>query len=690
MNSRAKRRNIWRKVLNMKYRQQEKQEEILFGAAYYPEYMPCDRMEEDMEQMRAMGMNVIRVAESTWSSLEPTEGVFDFSWIDHILEAAERHQMKVIVGTPTYAIPAWLAKKDPDVMIRTRKGQASYGHRQIFDITNPTFLAACENVIRALIAHVAGHPAVIGYQVDNETKHFDVASATAQQRFVEYLKEKFGTTEALNDAFYLRYWSNSIARWEDFPDMSGCCHAGLSCEFERFQRKLAADFLAWQAALIREYTREDQFITHNLDFEWKKFGADIAQDGYSYGVQPGINHAETDDCLDISGTDIYHPTQDDATGAEVAFGGDIIRSLKQKPYLILETQAQAFKYWTPYPGQMRLDAISHLASGACGIMYWNWHSIHNGFETYWKGILSHDLLPNPVSRELGTVGADLKRIGADHLVIRKKNRAAIVVDNHSLSAMNWHPTDRDLSYNDVFRWMYDSLYEMNIECDVVDVTRLETEPYDLILVPELYSATEETIEKLRRFAAEGGVLLATFRSFFSDEYLSVYPDLAPHGLTECFGISYQQFTEPGRTKIEGRPVKYFMELLTAGTAEVLHSYEHPYWSAYAAVTRNVYQKGTTYYVGCYLEKDQLKGVLRQAAAEAGIPEDAFGASWPLVHRSGVNAAGHTVHYLMNYSEQPVAAVCPFDHCKDLFSGREYTAGDKIRLVDWGTAALEII
>ncbi len=140
-------------------------------------------------------------------------------------------------------------------------------------------------------------------------------------------------------------------------------------------------------------------------------GADIAQDGYSYCVQPDLNHYEASKCVDLAGTDIYFPTQDELTGTEAAFGGDSIRSLKNENYLVLESQAQAFKYWTPYPGQLRLHAYSHLASGAIGELYWNWHSIHNGYETYWRGILSHDLLPNPAYTEICDIGRDGRNTG---------------------------------------------------------------------------------------------------------------------------------------------------------------------------------------------------------------------------------------------------------------------------------------
>jgi beta-galactosidase len=663
-------------------------DEIVFGAAYYPEYMPYDRVAKDFEMMKQAGMNTVRIAESTWSTLEPTEGKYDFSYIDRVLLEAERTDMQVIIGTPTYAVPSWLVKKEPDVMVRTVDGQAKYGSRQIMDITNEEYLRCAERVIRKLLEHVADHPKVIGYQIDNETKHYGTASPEVQKRFVSYLKEKFGTVEALNKAFVLNYWSNAIADWEDFPDIRGCINGGLAGEFSAFQRSLAAEFLGWQADLVREYKREDQFITHNFDFEWKKFGADIAQDGYSYGVQPDICHYEAAKNVTLAGTDIYHPTQDELTGAEIAFGGDSIRSLKMKNYLVLECQAQAFKYWTPYPGQLRIQAYSHLASGADGLMYWNWHSIHNSYETYWKGLLSHDLDTNPTYEEACVFGAEFKKIGSKLLHLKKNNKIAMLVDNRSLTAFKWFPIDKDLSYNDVVRHMYDSLYEMNLECDVVDAQAIEPERYSMIIVPALYSANEKLIEKLNQFVKNGGVLVSSFKSFVADEQLSVYHDAQPHGLTECFGMSYNQFSNPGKTTVKGKKVKYFMELLKPDTAETLARYEHRYWGEYAAVTRNNYGEGTAYYVGAFLEKEQLKVVYKKASEDAKIDTAFSGLTWPLTVRSGCNNEGHEITYIFNYSEEEHTIACPFKKATDILTGTEYKEGDMITLTDWNLAIFE--
>jgi len=344
---------------------------------------------------------VVRIAESTWSTHEPQSGVFDFSSVDRVLDAMYEAGIGVIVGTPTYAIPTWMAREHPDVLAITPQGPGRYGARQIMDITHPTYRFYAERIIRALIGHVHDHPAVIGYQTDNETKHYRTSGPNVQLAFVKYMRETFGTLDTINTVFGLDYWSNRINSWEDFPSMVGTINGSLGAEFATFQRNLVTDFLAWQVAIVNEYKRPGQFVTQNFDLEWR---------GYSYAVQPDVDHFAAARPFDVAGVDIYHPSQDALTGIEISLGGDIARSLKRANYLVIETQAQAFPNWAPYPGQLRLQAFSHLASGANMVAYWPWHSIHNSFETYWKGLLSHDFEPNPVYEEAKTIGRDFARL----------------------------------------------------------------------------------------------------------------------------------------------------------------------------------------------------------------------------------------------------------------------------------------
>ena len=670
---------------------------LLYGAAYYDEYMPYDRLQQDVAMMKKAGINTVRIAESTWSTCEPQEGVFDFSHVERVMDAMEEAGINVIIGTPTYAIPTWMVKSHPDVMAETVKGRGIYGARQIMDITHPVYRFYAERVIRKLMECTAHRKCVIGFQVDNETKYYGTAGKNVQEKFVKYLRKKFNNDlDAMNHEFGLDYWSNRINAWEDFPDVRGTINGSLGAEFEKFQRTLVDEFLSWQADIVNEYRREDQFITHNFDFEWR---------GYSYGVQPDVNHYHAAKALTIAGTDIYHPTQDDLTGAEIAFGGDMTRSLKRDNYLVLETEAQGYPGWTPYKGQLRLQAYSHLANGANSVMYWHWHSIHNSFETYWRGLLSHDMQENAPYREACIIGNEFSRLGSHLVNLKKKNEVAILVSNEALTALKWFGIeataagDNGIGYNDVVRWLYDALFKMNIECDFVWPESDNLDQYKAIFVPALYAAPDELLEKLKQYTTNGGTLVATFKTAFANENVKVSHEMQPHILSNCFGISYQQFTFPKNTGLSGSIIngtakgadekseaKIFMELLMPQEAEVLASYDHYNWKEYAAITKNHYGKGTAIYIGCMTDNNTLKAVLTEAlnSAEVEIPEY----SWPVIVRKGTNDLGKCVRYILNYSAEEQNVVYHGADGTELFSEESVQDGESITVLPWNLKIVE--
>jgi beta-galactosidase len=658
---------------------------LLYGVAYYDEYMPYDRLEQDVRMMQEAGINVVRIAESTWSTLEPQDGTFDFTHIDRVLDAMHRASIGVIVGTPTYAVPTWLVRKYPDVLAITPRGQNQYGPRQNMDITNPHFRLHAERVIRTLLDHVKGHPAVIGYQVDNETKHYQTAGPAVQALFVRYMKDTFKTLDAVNRAFGLDYWSNRINSWEDFPSTVGSINASLNAEFARFQRQQVTDYLAWQTAIVREYARPGQFVTHNFDLEWR---------GYSFGIQPDVDHFAAARPLDVAGIDIYHPTQDSLTGIEIAFGGDVARSMKAgRNYFVIETQAQGFAQWLPYPGQLRLQAFSHLASGANMVAYWHWHSIHNSAETYWKGLLSHDFSPNPTYDEAKTIGRDFAAVGSQLVNLRKANRVAILFSNEALTAFNAFGLgggSRD-TYNDILRPVYDALYRMNVGVDFVDPSSTNLGQYRLIVVPALYAASDALLQRLNRFVSDGGHVVYTFKSGFSDEHVKVRTAVQPGGIAEACGVTYSQFTIPKGVTVttpysleKGNDApRGFMELLTPTTAKVLARYNHPAWGDYAAITENQYGKGLATYIG-FMPSDELLGkVLGDAVRKAGAWGPDQELAFPLVTKSGTNQQGKVVHYYFNYSSRPATFRYPHPSGTDLLSRQPVAKDSTPQLPAWG-------
>ena len=470
--------------------------------------------------------------------------------------------------------------------------------------------------------------------------------------------------------------------------MRGTINGSLGAEFEKFQRSLVDEFLAWQADIVNEYRREDQFVTHNFDFEWR---------GYSFGVQPDVNHFHAAKCLTIAGADIYHLTQDSLTGAEIACCGDMIRSLKGGNYLVIETQAQGFPGWTPYKGQLRLQAYSHLASGANSVMYWHWHSIHNAQETYWKGILSHDFQENAVYREVCMIGQEFERIG-NHLVnLKKKNDVAVLVSNEALTALKWfslgdiYGGDRT-AYNDVVRWFYDALYRMNVECDFVWPESENLEDYKVIVVPALYAAPDSLLNRLDRYVEQGGTLIVTFKTAFANENVKVSHETQPRILKDCLGIHYDQFTYPrgvgltGEVTGHGAQTRTFMELLTPDSAEILARYDHYNWKDYAAITRNSYGKGHAYYLGCMTDQTVLLNILVDVLCTAGVETQEIAS--PVIVRKGQNGDGKTIYFFFNYSSEEKSVHYRYADGEDLLTGIAVHSGDALVIDPWDLKIVE--
>lgn len=653
-----------------------KTDKLLYGAAYYDEYLPVDRMETDMEMMKKAGMNVIRIAESTWSTWEPQEGVFNFSHLHRMLSCSKKHGIQVIVGTPTYAVPTWLARKYPDIITETHDGPGRYGHRQNMDIAHPMYLKHVQKIISHLMAEVQPYDHVIGFQLDNETKSYDTCSAYAQKKFVAYVRKLFNDDlSLLNEAWGLDYWSNRINAWEDFPDVRGTINASLGEEYRKFQRKLVTDFLALQAEIVASYARPDQFITQNFDYDWR---------GCSFGMQPEVDQWEAAKPLTVAGCDIYHPSAQDLTGKEIAFGGAIARSLKKDNYLVLETEAQGNHGWLSYPGQLRLQAFSHLANGANCVEYWHWHSIHNAIESYWKGVLSHNLKENATYRETCRIGADFAEYSTHLVNLKKQCPVAILLDNVSLDALQWFPIKGGPAYNDVFRQVFDALYEMNIECDILsaeDDIDLFSQ-YKLLITPALYSASDRLTGALKGYVQAGGILLSTFKTAVADRMLKIYHDDLPHGLTEVFGMTYDQFTDAVRVGLRTASgqmpqeqrycVHNWMELLLPDTAETLAFYDHPHWGDCAAITGNRFGQGYAAYLGCYTDADVLKKLLGFLCEKAGIAREE--AVYPLIVKRGTNGLQKEITYYFNYSEEPQETVYHGKDARVLLSGHEVPDG----------------
>lgn len=675
-----------------------KTNKLLYGAEYYDEYIPYDRLEEDIRMMKAAGLNVTRIGESTWSTYEPQEGVFDFSHVIRALDAFEKAGISVFIGTPTYAVPTWMAKSYPDVLAVTKKGPGMYGPRQIVDITNPTYLFYCERIIRKLMEITAHRKCVIGFQVDNETCHYGTAGRHVQELFVKYLRRKFDNDlEALNFEFGLDYWSNRINAWEDFPDVRNTINGSLGAEFEKFQRTLVDDFLRWQVKIVEEYAREDQFISQDFYCGWT--------DNNNVGVQKNTDVYHAARPLSIASINVYHPSQDDLTGMDIAYCGDTGRSLKDGAnYFITETQAQGFPCWTPYKGQLRLCAFANVASGANMVQYWHWSSIHNACETYWKGLLGHDFKENDVYRESKKVGKEFAEIGSHLVNLKKQNKVALLLSNEALTALEWFPIDMGLTfgkvqgkigYNDIVKYIYEQLYKMNIECDIIWPETENFQKYSLLIVPALYAASDELLQRINEYVEKGGHLFTTFKTAYANENVKVYWDHFPHRLHECLGVTYTQVSVPQKVKLassvfsaEDTWIDTFMEVLEPTTAETLATYDHYNWDGIPAITKNRYGKGTAFYMGCKVSDSYLREILQYVMMEAGLWGSEHKIPFPIIIKKGYNELGKEIVYYFNFSADCHTITYCGDTGTELFSGESVKNGDEISLERWDLKIIE--
>ena len=663
---------------------------VLYGVSYYSEYMPYDRLEKDVQMMQETGISVVRVGESVWSSWEPSEGDFRFAWMDRIIDRMQKAGIKVILGTPTYSIPPWMYRQHPEVMAiplgQVRSSWYFYGPRQNMDITNPTYLFYCERIIRKIVDHFKDKPAVIGYQIDNETGSYGTAGPSVQAGFVCYLKKKFGTVDSLNRAWGLVYWGQLIGDWDELPPRDGILNPGYKLEWERYQRKLVTDFLSWQAAIVNEYKRPGQFVEQD----------------FHGGVRTAVDALDIARVTDIPAVNIYQPTQDALDGWLPACLGDFVRSLKRSPYLVTETNAQSAGWdskgqFPPYDGQLRLSAYSHIASGASMVAYWHWHSLHYGQETYWKGLLGHDLEPNRVYREAGRIARELKRLGPRLVNLRPENRVAILHSVDSYNGIEFMKMSDRVGYMTVEDQMHRTLYNLNVGADFVFPESEDLGSYAVILVPPLYIATDLTLQKLAEYVHHGGHLLMTFKSGFCNEFSTVRSSRMPGVLGEAAGFTYQEFsTLQFPLALKGDPfqagsqnqVSEWAEMIVPGQAKGLAYYDHPFFGQYPAVTRNSFGKGTLTYEGTVLSDSLQTRVIADVLRLAGLtgPDQRLPAAIRV--RQGVGVSGRIQRYYMNFSGQPQSFAYPHGSGLELVSDKPIRPAQEITIGPWDLMIVE--
>ena len=680
---------------------------MLYGAAYYHEYQPYERLQDDLKLMVEANLNVVRVGESAWSTWEPEDGRFQLDWMRRILDRAHEVGINVILGTPTYAIPPWLHRKHPEIMAQRAGGERiAYGGRQNVDLTHPAYRYHAERVVRAIVGAFADHPAVIGYQIDNEAGLELLHNHGVFQTFLDHLRRTYGSVERLNELWGLSYWSHRLASWADLWTPDGNTNPGYDLAWRRFQSALVTDLLAWQASIVAEHKRPDQFVTHCL--------------AGGHG-RPAADRLAIAQVLDLPAENLYYQMQDALELPAGAVGGhpgprwlgetgtwtvylqaDLARSATSSGFLVTETNAltigEAHTNAPAYDGQWRLAAYALIARGARGVCYWHWHTCHQGNETYWQGILNHDLEPGRCYREISRIGAELAAHGEVLDGLEPDTDVAVLYSQDSRYGLSFQPPlaapgsaepDRH-AYERIFDAFYRAFFDVGAQLAVVHPAQ-RFERFPVLVVPALYVADDVLLRRLVAYAGAGGHLLVSFRCGYADEHGRARWTRPPGVLREAVGASYQEYSNlraplgllgaGGFAPPAAARATAWADGLELEGAAALATYDHRHFGRFTAATTHRFGQGRVTYVGT-LPNPALGRALAEFALQ-GVGMHARWADLPTSARvtSARTSDGRRLWFVSNWAWEPITVPTPVEGTA-LLSGRGVRDRGSLELGAW--------
>lgn len=595
---------------------------IFFGVDYYPEHWPAKRWETDARLMKEMGIQAVRLAEFSWHKLEPQEGTYDFSWLDESIDLLGSYGIKVILGTPTAAPPAWMANKYPEILPIDREGRTrGFGGRHHDCQSNPVYRGFIRKIVTAMAKHYAGNPYVIGWQPDNElgNSHRELCTCdSCRNRYQVWLKKKYETVEKLNTAWGNAFWSQE---YNDFSEIftpritvTGENPSAM-LDWKCFCSDLIVDFMKEQVDIIRQYC-PNNFITHNfMGFENKVNYYDLAKelDFVSHDQYPGG----------------FFGKQPHAANHVLAATLDVVRSYKKKNFWIMEQQS-GITGWeimgrSPAPGQLSLWTLQSIAHGADAVMYFRWRTCTMGTEQYWHGILPHSGNPGRRYNEIKDTIQGIVPIMKELEGSMPKAEVGIVFSFRQEYAFQIQPHHPDLSYISQVQKYYKGLYDKQLMVDFVPDDG-DFSQYKLLIAPLQYLMNPLLEERYFNYVKNGGRLVLTMRTGVKDDCNLCQAEMElPGRLGELAGIQVQDYDCLLETEVEVifKETKYKGHLWSdlmkiTGEAEVLAAYKSEYYEGEPCVTKNSYGSGICYYIGTEPDERFMDAIAAYLAEEAGV------------------------------------------------------------------------
>jgi beta-galactosidase len=632
---------------------------LLLGAAWYPEQWPESSWEKDLQLMQDAHIHVVRIGEFAWSRLEPTEGHYEFDWIERAINLAGKHGIYVVLGTPTATPPAWLTQKYPETLrVKDDGRRDEHGNRLQYNFDDLKYRELCRDIVSRLAQRFGHNGYVIGWQIDNEYSQSSTDDATKKD-FHDWLRKKYGTIDNLNDRWTTQYWSQYYNDWNQIPiPLHGGIDSGnpgLLLNWRRFVSETLRSYQKNQIDAIHPLADPRQFITTNTMgwFVW-------------------YDHYTTQQDLDLSAWDDYIPNgKIDAAGNGATH--DLTRGLKRKNFWVMETQPGFVNWSNVNPsldrGAVRALAWHAVAHGADAVSYWQWRSALNGQEQYHGTLVGADGDPVPLYPEVKKEGEEFERAGS---IIRDTNPESQVAILHSWEsrwAIEWQPqTDKFDPVGQIVEY-YRPLREITQSIDIVSPSAPLAQ-YRVVVAPALNLIDDDDAKNLIGYVRGGGNLVLGPRSGMKDGDNGLQVQRQPGPLVQLLGGRVEQFYAlidpvPTSGAIAPGNANVWAELLSTSSPDtqvVLRYGKSNGWldGQPAMITRKV-GKGSISYVGACFDEKGMAEIARWMQQQFGLntPLPGVPAGVETSHRYG---ADHVVTFLINFSgaDQEISLPAPMD------------------------------
>lgn len=640
------------------------QERIWYGGDYNPDQWPEEVWDDDVRLMKKAGVNLVSVGIFSWAKIETSEGVYDFDWLDRIIDKLGEAGIAVDLASATASPPMWLTQAHPEVLWKDYRGDVCQpGARQHWRPTSPVFREYALKLCRAMAEHYKGNPYVVAWHVSNEYgchNRFDY-SEDAEHAFQQWCEERYGTIDAVNDAWGTAFWAQ---RMNDFSEIvpprfigdGNFMNPGKLLDFKRFSSDALKAFYIAERDTLAEITPDLPLTTN---FMVSASGSVLDYDDWG-------------DEVDFVSNDHYF-IPGEAHLDELAFSASLVDGIARKdPWFLMEHSTSAVNWreinYRKEPGQLVRDSLAHVAMGADAVCYFQWRQSKAGAEKFHSAMVPHAGEDSAVFRDVCELGADLNKLSDEGILGSRlaKSRVAVVFDYESEWATEHTatPTQHVHHVDEPLAW-FRALADQGVTADVVPV-RGAWDDYEMVVLPSVYLLSEETTRRVRDYVVGGGRLVVTYYTGISDEKDHVWLGGYPGSIRDVVGVRVEEFMPmgddftgvPDRLELSNGAVAHdIADVIVSvdGTATVLETFKDDPWTGMdgaPAIVAHTFGEGRSVYVGARLGRDGIALSLPEILDSLGMAE-AGGNDGRVLHVEREGADGSRFVFSFNRTHETV-------------------------------------